>query len=258
MNDEQEQINTVHSEEFVPAPPPSSHTKLIIGIVVVFIVVITGIAGGYFFFLTPNNIAEPIIPVACTQEAVQCPDGSYVSRVGPSCEFAQCPPIVVDKETINETEDSSVPLTGWKTYQNTEYNFQIEYPENYRVEENPGGAAIVGFFHTDISKEEAGLKVFIRETGFNSLQKYKNYAIDVFERQVAKDSIDLSKFSYSFREKRINNSQVILHKRNFYTSLGNVYDMDVWVGDGTVLEFSSADDNEILDRIYHSFEIIKS
>jgi hypothetical protein len=29
--------------------------------------------------------------VACTQEAKQCPDGSYVGRIGPNCEFAACP-----------------------------------------------------------------------------------------------------------------------------------------------------------------------
>ncbi|MBI2024641.1 MAG: tryptophan-rich sensory protein [Candidatus Harrisonbacteria bacterium] len=29
--------------------------------------------------------------VACTQDAKLCPDGSYVGRVGPSCEFAACP-----------------------------------------------------------------------------------------------------------------------------------------------------------------------
>ncbi|HSX24512.1 MAG TPA: TspO/MBR family protein [Candidatus Andersenbacteria bacterium] len=28
---------------------------------------------------------------ACTQEALMCPDGSYVSRTGPQCEFAKCP-----------------------------------------------------------------------------------------------------------------------------------------------------------------------
>lgn len=28
---------------------------------------------------------------ACTEEAKQCPDGSYVSRTGPNCEFAPCP-----------------------------------------------------------------------------------------------------------------------------------------------------------------------
>jgi len=27
---------------------------------------------------------------ACTQEAMQCPDGSYVSRTGPNCDFAPC------------------------------------------------------------------------------------------------------------------------------------------------------------------------
>ncbi|MEK7559447.1 MAG: hypothetical protein AAB521_04015 [Patescibacteria group bacterium] len=30
-------------------------------------------------------------PVACTEEAKICPDGSYVSRQGPNCEFAPCP-----------------------------------------------------------------------------------------------------------------------------------------------------------------------
>lgn len=29
--------------------------------------------------------------VACTQEAKLCPDGSYVGRTGPNCEFAACP-----------------------------------------------------------------------------------------------------------------------------------------------------------------------
>jgi hypothetical protein len=29
--------------------------------------------------------------VFCTQDAKQCPDGSFVSRVAPSCQFAQCP-----------------------------------------------------------------------------------------------------------------------------------------------------------------------
>lgn len=29
--------------------------------------------------------------VACTLEARLCPDGSYVGRQGPNCEFAACP-----------------------------------------------------------------------------------------------------------------------------------------------------------------------
>lgn len=30
-------------------------------------------------------------PVACTQEAKMCPDGSYVGKTGPNCAFAACP-----------------------------------------------------------------------------------------------------------------------------------------------------------------------
>lgn len=35
-------------------------------------------------------ISKPT-PVACTQEAKQCTDGSYVGRTGPQCQFAECP-----------------------------------------------------------------------------------------------------------------------------------------------------------------------
>ena len=31
------------------------------------------------------------IQKACTMEAKLCPDGSYVGRSGPTCEFAKCP-----------------------------------------------------------------------------------------------------------------------------------------------------------------------
>lgn len=30
-------------------------------------------------------------PVACTMDAKMCPDGSYVGRIGPNCDFAACP-----------------------------------------------------------------------------------------------------------------------------------------------------------------------
>jgi hypothetical protein len=29
--------------------------------------------------------------VACTEDAKECPDGSFVARVPPDCEFAPCP-----------------------------------------------------------------------------------------------------------------------------------------------------------------------
>jgi hypothetical protein len=38
--------------------------------------------------LNPN----PSETVYCTADALECPDGSFVSRQGPKCEFAPCPP----------------------------------------------------------------------------------------------------------------------------------------------------------------------
>lgn len=37
-----------------------------------------------------DEVAEPH-PIACTEEAKVCKDGSTVSRTGPNCEFAPCP-----------------------------------------------------------------------------------------------------------------------------------------------------------------------
>lgn len=37
------------------------------------------------------RVAKAPGPAACTQEAKLCPDGSYVSRTGPNCEFTPCP-----------------------------------------------------------------------------------------------------------------------------------------------------------------------
>ncbi len=41
------------------------------------------------FFLLPGCLQSQ--PRACTAEAKMCPDGSYVGRAGPDCEFAPCP-----------------------------------------------------------------------------------------------------------------------------------------------------------------------
>lgn len=38
---------------------------------------------------TPNPNPQP--PVYCTQEVMQCADGSYVGRIPPSCAFKACP-----------------------------------------------------------------------------------------------------------------------------------------------------------------------
>lgn len=42
--------------------------------------------------VSPTSVPAPVVtptptPVACTADAMQCPDGSFVGRTGPNCEF---------------------------------------------------------------------------------------------------------------------------------------------------------------------------
>lgn len=59
-------------------------------------------------YAKPPNVKPA--PVACTQEAKICPDGSSVGRTGPNCAFAECPktqPPVVCPQIAKPCPDGS-------------------------------------------------------------------------------------------------------------------------------------------------------
>ncbi len=81
-------------------------------ILIVLLVVLTGAWFGLRFLIDGEE------PVACTQDAKLCPDGSYVGRVGPDCEFALCPDTPqwsAIKQAIANCEVESV----WQTHAGT-------------------------------------------------------------------------------------------------------------------------------------------
>ncbi len=47
--------------------------------------------------------------MACTQETMLCPDGSYVGRTGPNCAFAACPGAT---NTTSSTSSTPAPTPG--------------------------------------------------------------------------------------------------------------------------------------------------
>ena len=69
--------------------------KGFINIILAIVVFILTFAGTYFAMTQQipsyTYIKTNSSPIACTQEAKQCADGSYVSRTGPNCEFTACP-----------------------------------------------------------------------------------------------------------------------------------------------------------------------
>lgn len=46
------------------------------------------------FDYTPESTIHTMgqTPVKCPMDVRRCPDGSFVSRVGPTCNFKPCPP----------------------------------------------------------------------------------------------------------------------------------------------------------------------
>lgn len=57
----------------------------------------------------PNRTVEDAEIIFCTMDAKACPDGSYVSRQGPDCEFAPCPS---EKPEYGDEKLIDVTITG--------------------------------------------------------------------------------------------------------------------------------------------------
>lgn len=59
---------------------------------VIYILITIAVVAGVVSLFISNQVVEPgSEEVACTMDATKCPDGSYVGRSGPNCEFL-CPP----------------------------------------------------------------------------------------------------------------------------------------------------------------------
>lgn len=93
--------------------------KGIAPIVIIFIIAGILVLGGGGYYAV-KKYQRPSVQV-CTQEAKQCPGGSYVSRTESNCEFAPCPEVKPD-----ETAD-------WNTHRNEEYGLEIRYPSDWMI-----------------------------------------------------------------------------------------------------------------------------
>lgn len=60
------------------------------------IAVLLAILAAVFVWTARETLNEPALggedeAIFCTMDAFECPDGSFVGRVAPSCDFAPCP-----------------------------------------------------------------------------------------------------------------------------------------------------------------------
>lgn len=105
-----------------------------LGTIIILIVAIT--AGAFVWLSQKNNSIDgpQINPlqsspktdlVACSMEALQCSDGSYVSRTGPNCAFAPCPStqIVGGQCEYDKVPGTCAILSLDKTTDTAKFNF---------------------------------------------------------------------------------------------------------------------------------------
>lgn len=57
---------------------------------IITILIVAALGAGIYVYLESKKSAESEM-VACTMDAKMCPDGSYVGRIRPKCEFQACP-----------------------------------------------------------------------------------------------------------------------------------------------------------------------
>lgn len=80
-----------------------------------------------------SRASNPIEATMCTMEAKMCPDGSYVGRSGPQCQFAACP--------TDNWKTSTDPVTGsslrYPETIPTTYIHTVDWPPKLQLVEGP-------------------------------------------------------------------------------------------------------------------------
>jgi len=153
-----------------------------------------------------------------------------------------------------------------KTVEMEEVSFQI--PESYKIEYNSGGAlaAIAGDKDPQSGFALFELKVYKQKTSFETFEEFANDLennlitdlIKANKRGLTDSEIEteLQNFEgrYSFEQKTINNFNILLHKRDFFGMIGNLYEMYVFIDKENILHFVSESDHSVLDKIYSSIK----
>lgn len=102
-------------------------------------------------FIYRNAVEHPSKPIVCPLDAQLCPDGTSVSRIGPSCTFPQCPPPNI-------------------SFQNIGLSFAI--PEGFAEIPPPDAASIAAYALTNASSTQASSTLPVAEI------VVRRYAVD--------------------------------------------------------------------------------
>lgn len=215
--------------------------------------------------------------VACTMEAKMCPDGSYVSRVAPNCEFTKCSE-ETKKKTCAEDEkicfDGTILMrslpdcelaecknievvekNGWKTWVNNDDNYSISYPSEFWPQ---GGHNLKNYDMKDPrydSGNPEGISIQIQKhsvsrMGFDTVSEYKKHlkiVSDVFA-DVATD-VQLGEFISLYQYTKDGPGGAFANYMAFDSERGIFYNI-------LVSEPGYKKNKELVEKILATFKII--
>jgi len=190
-----------------PDEPKHKKRRLIISVFVVVlgVLIIAAAAGAYWYFSKSK-------PVACTEEAKICPDGSFVGRAGPNCEFAECPsgtndgqnciqvitpaknlatgeckefgnPCIVPEgwvkvDSCSIYSPSALPvISGWQIYRNDKAGIEFNYPTGWikLIENQPADKMLSVVVVNKKENPEVRFEAFLNYgVGFENLSFIRN------------------------------------------------------------------------------------
>lgn len=132
--------------------------------VVILLILFLVLAAGSYKYL---NKTKP-----CQTDALICPDGSSVGRVGPNCDFAPCPEIsVFPTAAVDETDD-------WKTYTDFQYGYSVKYSPSLVPKTGISDIylSFVGF--GDPALPEKGFSISVRNTKLDKEVEYQKGTVE--------------------------------------------------------------------------------
>ena len=123
-------------------------------------------------------------PVFCSADVQECPNGSYVGRVPPDCEFAKCP--------VSDGDNGPVKGEEWVAFSSDSlegvdptFDFSATIPTAWKVSAVPESQAVIfydpeGSSGTDLDNSQIFVKYF-KASAFLTLSTVTIYEREAFE-----------------------------------------------------------------------------
>jgi len=194
-----------------------------------------------FKLTTPDQIA------GCKKENETC-GYSFGKAIGECCGGLVCTTEgsnIPDMVAKCKKSDSAVnPTSGWKTYTNTQYGFEFQYPKGWVIDDSGVGPTVQVW--SSEKKEQNSVNAIIPiysefATNYEDLASFKAFAKESLGRDVSSVKDFVSSNFYSFAETTVSG-------KNAYAAIGvssrAVYTLYIESGDGVYIlsteDFSEA------------------